>query len=549
MLIEAIKKKGEHYKSLPDFYKAHTFFIQNSWDSTLVYSMRQLSARNNTEVADYCHYFRAVSFIEKKLMEEANKELLLISVKFVFYKNVKFRLGEILLEQQDYDGAISKFKGLEALPYNAAYGVKKSAVLHNLGLCYLHLQKYDTAEKFLFGSLSLQERDKDTLLVIGSYMDIGTLYYEQYKDKQAITYFKKAYDLSKYTRDFEIKRNAAMNMAVVEENRKDFPKSLLYRKEYEAWKDSLNNQNKVWELAEYEKRFAIGQKQKELNILTAENKLKKIEQNILIYTLAALLLFIGGGIYFYRQKVKSNKIIVLQKAALDELNTSKDKLFSIVSHDLRSSVHALKQSNKTLLENLETKNFKELDKLLQNNSAIANGAYNLLDNLLNWALLQTRQSYFNIEPVRIFYIAEQVVYNYKPLMLDKNISFENRLPKNSFVLADTDSLKIILRNLVDNAIKFSKQSGLIAIYLNDGGAFYDIIIEDNGKGMSESVKQGLLKETVQLSKKQGEEVGTGLGLQLCRSLTAKNGGKFSIESHENVGTKVIVSLRKSQGYE
>jgi light-regulated signal transduction histidine kinase (bacteriophytochrome) len=77
------------------------------------------------------------------------------------------------------------------------------------------------------------------------------------------------------------------------------------------------------------------------------------------------------------------------------LNATKDKLFSIVSHDLRSSVNALKVSNGKLQESLESKNFAELDTQLHNNSAIANGAYNLLDNLLHWALLQTKQSYFN----------------------------------------------------------------------------------------------------------------------------------------------------------
>ena len=75
---------------------------------------------------------------------------------------------------------------------------------------------------------------------------------------------------------------------------------------------------------------------------------------------------------------------------MDELNATKDKLFSIVSHDLRSSVNAIKTSNKKLLGNLETQDKKELTQTLQQNSAIVNGAYGLLDNLLNWALLQTQ---------------------------------------------------------------------------------------------------------------------------------------------------------------
>jgi signal transduction histidine kinase len=80
-----------------------------------------------------------------------------------------------------------------------------------------------------------------------------------------------------------------------------------------------------------------------------------------------------------------------------------------------------------------------------------------LDNLLHWALLQ-KQSYFNKESLRLFFIVEQMVYNYKPLMLDKNIHFENKVLKSDLVDADQESLKIILRNLLDNAIKFSNKT-------------------------------------------------------------------------------------------
>ena len=108
------------------------------------------------------------------------------------------------------------------------------------------------------------------------------------------------------------------------------------------------------------------------------------------------ILFISG-VFLLIQKIKINKIILLQKTELDELNATKDKLFSIVSHDLRSSVTALKTSNLKLIDSLESKKYSELDKLLHDNSAITNGSYNLLDNLLNWALIQSKQLYFQKE--------------------------------------------------------------------------------------------------------------------------------------------------------
>jgi signal transduction histidine kinase len=140
-----------------------------------------------------------------------------------------------------------------------------------------------------------------------------------------------------------------------------------------------------------------------------------------------------------------------------------------------------------------------------------------------------------------------MAYNYKPLMLDKNIDFENKLLKRDLVDVDQQSLKIILRNLLDNAIKFSKQGGSIILYSQNSDANYcDLVIEDTGVGMDEVTRQELMKETGLSSNNNNNVfVGTGLGLQLCKAMIRKNGGKFRIESTAGKGTKMIVSLEKT----
>lgn len=550
LIYKEIKAKSEQFKEDANFDKAQSFFKESNWDSTLVYSMKTISNSKNKELIDYSHYFRAISFHEKKLLEESKKEFREISEKFIFYYKVKTKLGEIALQQKKFESALVYFHQVERISEKSSLGIKNSIVLHNIGLCYLHLKNFDKAEQYLFKSAKLQEREKDSLLLVGSYMDIANLYYTQYKDSQAIPYFEKAYELSKKVKSFDLKKTAAKNMAAVEENRKNFPQALVYRKEFEVWKDSLNDQNKVWAIADLEKKFAVKQKQKEVDILAAENKIKAAERNGFLASSVLLLILFGAGVYFYRQKIKSNKIILEQKNELDELNATKDKLFSIVSHDLRSSVNALKTSNSKLLESLESKNFSELDVLLHNNSAIANGAYNLLDNLLNWALLQTKQSYFYQESLHLSSIVKHVEYNYKPLMLNKNINFTNNVSASDYVFADMDSLKIIIRNFLDNAIKFSNENGSISIYSRPStDEFCYLVIEDIGLGMSKAVRDELLKDTRLLSKKENEDIiGTGLGMQLCKSMIHKNGGTLDIESEEKVGTKIIIALQKFKNH-
>lgn len=547
-LYKLLQKKSVEFRTETNFNKAQYFFTNQKWDSTLVYCMKQLNSSQNKELADYCHFLRGYSFIEIKLFKEGKKELNLISKKFPFHQSVNKNLGDVSLELKEYEKAIYYFNEVEKLPISNNQGYKISQIYVNLGVCYLHLNQFPKAEEYFFKSLELKEKEKDTLPLIALYMNIANLYYVQYKDKQAIPYFKKAYALSKKTKDFDIKRQATKNMAVVEENKGNFKQALVYRKEYDQWKDSVNDQNKVWAIANFEKKFAVAQKQKQIKVLEVENQLKNSQRNWLFFSAISLLLLLTAGIYFYAQKVKNAKIILLQKNKLDELNATKDQLFSIVSHDLRSSVNALKTSNAKLSATLETKNYDELNQLIIQNSGIANGAYSLLDNLLHWALLQTKQLYFHKESVHLFSIVQQIEYNYKPLLLDKSISFENSVSKNIFIFVDLDSLKIVLRNLLDNAIKFSNENGKISFYTQENNPeFCQLVLEDTGLGMDEETIKEVLKDDELLAKKgKAEVIGTGLGMQLCKQMIKKNGGTIRIESELHKGTKMILTFPKTE---
>ncbi|CAA9199275.1 tetratricopeptide repeat-containing sensor histidine kinase [Flavobacterium collinsii] len=545
---KTLQKKVSNYKNESNFKKAQFFFTKNNWDSTLVYSMKQLDSSKNKELVDYCHFFRGYSFREKKLFKEAKLEMNLISKKFKAYSLVNKNLGQISLELKEFKKAIYYFKEIEKLPITINQGYKISIVYTNIGISYLHLNQFIKAEEYFFKSLKLQEKENDTACLIYLYLNIANLYYLQYKDQLAIPYFEKAYTLSANVKDFDIKRKTSLNMSAVEENRGNYKKALEYRKESGQWKDSLNNQNKIWAVADFEKKFTVAQKQKQIKVLEVENRLKNTQRNGFFFAAIGLLLILTAGVYLYAQKVKNGKIILLQKNKLDQLNATKDQLFSIVSHDLRSSVNALKTSNAKLSATLETKNYDELNQLIIQNSTIASGAYNLLDNLLHWAMLQTKQLYFHQESVHLYSIVQQIEYNYKPLLLDKTITFENLVSKNSFIFVDLDSLKIVLRNLLDNAIKFSNENGKISFYTRETNPdFCDLILEDNGIGMSpETIRELLTDNTFLLAKKNNSEIiGTGLGLQLCKQMIKKNGGTLAIESELNIGTKMILTFPKT----
>lgn len=541
----AIQKKASSLKN-KNFNKAQSFYFKGQWDSTLVYSMKQLNSNVDLETKNFCHYFRGFSLKKKGLYKQAYIEFGLTNKSFQYYYLVDNNIGILFYFDKKFKEAIVYFLKAEKEILNHKDEDEIAALYTSIGICYLHLNQYAKAESYLKKDVLLNPKNINKS-VIQSNINIANLYYLQYKDLQAIHYFEKAYALSKSIKDFDLKQTTAFNMAAVEENRGNFKKSLEYRKESEQWTDSLNNQNKIWAVADFEKKFAVAQKQKQIKVLEVENKLKNTQRNGLFFSAIGLLLILTGGVYLYGQKVKNAKTILLQKNKLDELNATKDQLFSIVSHDLRSSVNALKTSNAKLSATLETKNYDELHHLIIQNSGIANGAYSLLDNLLHWAMLQTKQLYFHKESVHLYSIVQQIEYNYKPLLLDKAITFENLVSKNIFIFVDLDSLKIVFRNLLDNAIKFSHENGKISFYTRETNPdFCELIIEDNGIGMNEKTIKELLQEGEILAKKNNSEIiGTGLGMQLCKQMIKKNSGTLAIESELNKGTKMIITFPKT----
>lgn len=556
--VSAKRNKCNHYldqkasqlaanrSDLQVFSKTIAFVQEENWDSVLVNTQKLLQQAGNQKLLDFIHYYRGEAFHKKNILRYAMREFNLIGSEFEFYTMVRFNKAGIFLSLEKYDQALSLFKSIDTTDQKGIRTIPIDALYHNIGVCYLHLGDYEKAEKYLLIAIQKILEAKNNSALIVSYMDLGIVYYDQYQDKKAIVYLERAYQLSKTYGSLETKMKAAENMSVVEENRKSYDLALVYRKEYENWKDSLNDQNKIYEVAQIEKRLALEHEEQRIKLLETENELKQSRLNTYLFAALFLLAVIIFGTYFYRQSVLRSRVIMKQKQELDLLNATKDQLFSIVSHDLRSSVHALSVSNSKLKDKVQKQDYISLENQLEENSVIATNTYNMLDNLLNWALLQTEGGYFKPEEHRLSMLIDQVAFNFKGVLNQKEITFENAVPKSVKVFVDAESLKIVLRNFMDNSIKFSDPGSNIRTSLeNENENEVRFQWKDTGKGMSEETRLKLLSDSPQLTKKDHEKtIGSGLGMNLCRAMLAKNDGKFDIWSRQNEGTAMIVTLKK-----
>ena len=155
LMSVAIKAKAQDFKQNPNFNMAQNFFNQSNWDSTLVYSMKEISNSTNKEIVDYCHYFRGISFKEKKLLDESKKEFKKISHNFQFFYKVKMKLGEIALEQNDFKNALQYFREIEKIKNKGSctildcvtYILKNSINQRNICLKVLNYSRF---RKILF---------------------------------------------------------------------------------------------------------------------------------------------------------------------------------------------------------------------------------------------------------------------------------------------------------------------------------------------------------------------------------------------------------------
>ena len=535
--------KSSHHEVL--FHKSAHYFLNDKIDATYINISKYLLENKKASLSDYAYYLQGACALDKSLWNQAKESFNKISDTFRFNDLKKLKFAGLYMHQKEYKKSLLFYNQWEVTQPEPSKSYDLKIIYHNIGVCHLHLGNYTKAANYLNKELDLAVKSKDTLSVIYATMDIANLYYEQYQDTKAIPLFEKAYALSKMTSDFEIKKLTAINMAVVSENQNKLKVSIAYRKEYEKWKDSIWNRDKIWELAKQEKTFVVAQKEKEIELQEKQIDVQKARQNLLFIGIISLLIIIGVIAFFLRHRIKKNKVITVQKSELSDLNEMKNKLFSIVSHDLRTPINTIRQNNRLLKEAFENNDQKEVSIKINESMQVANEVYLLVDKVLNWSLLESGQLFSSIEPFPLKPIIAQVIYNYKSIINSKNIQITNNIPANIIVYSDIESTKVVIRNLLDNAVKYSNQKGLITFEVTDKNSnFCNLKITDTGTGITEEKLKSIMSD--HKTKISSQSAVSGFGLRLCKSLLHNIGGDLKISSTKDIGTtlNVILPLKK-----
>ena len=232
------------------------------------------------------------------------------------------------------------------------------------------------------------------------------------------------------------------------------------------------------------------------------------------------------------------QVIAEQGHQLEKLNATKDKFFSIVAHDLRTPLISLKSFSILLIDHFDRFDKEDILTMSKQLSDSVDSTIKMADNLITWAMVQMGELQFNEEKIKVKDITLNIFDVYQKIALQKEINVSFSVDDSLTIIGDKNQIEFVIRNLVNNAIKFTHKKGFVSLTaksLPDG--LVKISVSDNGVGISDEVKRKLFS----LSKKQSTngtdgEKGTGLGLMLSYEFMKLNGGQIDIESSLGKGS-------------
>ncbi|NCP85105.1 MAG: HAMP domain-containing histidine kinase [Bacteroidetes bacterium] len=238
------------------------------------------------------------------------------------------------------------------------------------------------------------------------------------------------------------------------------------------------------------------------------------------------------------------ELLTEQKNDLTKLNLIKDKFFGIIAHDLKGLICSLNQLAILYFENKSMFSPKELTDIENLFKNTISKTYDLTENLINWAKLQMSNEPSKPQIIDIKKLINEIKQLFYPLTDSKSIELTNELPDSILIYSDFNQTSFIVRNLINNAFKFTNVNGEIRIQLKEINVnFCTISFMENGIGMNESIKNRLFSLDANYnSVGTAGEKGTGLGLLLCKEFAEANNGSITFDSEEGIGTTFYLGL-------
>lgn len=562
-IVTIAREKSFSEMVLPAVYGwAGTMFGNGRMDKALTFFMEsaELYGKQNKKLAQAYGYFE-VALIQHKgeNYDEAEsyyaKTLSLGGDSLRHRTKINCYNGFALIERQkkNYKYAIREFRKAYAVAQINHDTVWMGILAGNIGSIHMSRAHYDSSLYYYLQNLKFIKNTMEFENEIETYSHLGKVYLLKSDYAKSKIYLDSAVQI---IHDRQIRFNDFFNpMDYINESYAllyaatgDYKRAFEYYSQFHqiAQQKQLNVNGRS--LKQLQSTYAFKQKNNEVELLTKINQanvlvIKQQRYIAAVFAVLILLMAIWAFNSYKTGQVRKNlnHELVASNHELERLNRVKDKLFSVLSHDLRSPIATLKSLVIFLQEgNLRQADLKPLYDGLRHQLEVSG---NVLESLLQWAKSELSETKTSVERVVLANVVNSVAMQLKNAMDEKNIHLVNSLNFDLIAMADKTQLEIIIRNLMGNAIKFTPNGGIIKIAGKINALNIEVHVEDNGMGMQDDEVKNLF-DPGKLFTTMGtnQEKGTGIGLFITKEMIAKNGGSIWVNSRKHEGTIFTFTL-------
>jgi len=473
-------------------------------------------------------------------------------------------LGNVYSDEGEIDFGIDYFKQSIILYEELNDQIGIATNYNNLGDCSIALKQYNDANNYFLKSLKIAQIEDDKNLLAIVYLNLADVY-EKWHDYDKVIYAAKiSLDLSRQIGKLDYQLNNLFFLARAYEAKGNNKVAINYYKQHDKIKDLLLGTDKDKKVQLFNALNELEKTHYTITELSNKNEIAQLkyetEKKISYFLIISIVVFAFFLILVIHQQTAKKKAynllefrnyqisrmndeIELQSVDLKRMNKTKDKFFSIIAHDLKNPFNSIKGFTELMIENNTEYDEEKRLKFLKIVKDSTNKASALLNNLLIWANSQSGNLTYTPQKIELVRHVMDVVSLLEIQAIKKEIDIYNNIDHNLSVRADVNMLNTILRNLISNAIKFTKQKGEIKILSSLKNNMVEIRVKDNGVGMPEEDVKNLFSIDVKNSNMgTANEQGSGLGLILCKDFVEKHGGEIWVKSELNMGSEFIFTI-------
>lgn len=485
------------------------------------------------------------------------------------YRNMQatalINMGNLYYENNQNEKALSYTDKAKALLDGQCESYLHSIIYLNLGLIHRNLKEDDASFKEISKSIDIARKFNIYDVLGEATMQMARHYEGQRKFRLAAMYATEAYQLANENNMLnllpEITKLLADNYLVTGNQHQALRFYDLYSKYNTQYQDTINNKTTrnfafLYELQKKETANKILMQRQQLDKQVLTNvRLKLEQQRILIIfsiiTIISVLLILF--LLYYRSRLKSslnaalilnNNEITEQNKLLEKENAFKSKLISIISHDIKSPMMSLYN----ILELLSVDEISEEEKksLIHDNMQLTDRALNMVDDLLSWTRQQLNTTTVHYTTINIYDLGNEIITFFLPDAREMNINLVNACSPETTVYSDYQMLKMVIRNLFSNALKFTPSGGYIEMGATSTNGHVILYVTDTGIGIQSEDQSKIFNEEKYFTTNgvRGER-GNGLGLKLCRNFVEKSGGKIWLESKPGNGSTFFIEIKRT----